>query len=211
MIITIGRQLGCGGHYISKELSKRLNIPFYDKELLFKAAQLSGLDAELFERVDENVRGKISSGLFGFRYYFVMDGVPYYGGLSGEELFKIQSDAINYLSTQGPCLILGRCADFVLRDRHDIFNIFVCGDEADRMERIAEENKISMKEARNMMIKSDKQRAIYYDFYTSKKWGYSESYHACINTSVFGIDGTVTFLEKLIQAWDEQHKVKHGL
>ena len=210
MIITIGRQLGCGGHYISEQLAKRLNMPFYDKELLFKAAQLSGLDAELFERVDENVRGQLSSGLFGFRYYFVMEGVPYYGGLSGEELFRIQSDAIKYLSSQGPCLILGRCADYVLRDRNDVFNVFICADEADRMERIAEENKLAMKDARNMMIKSDKQRSIYYDFYTSNEWGFSDSYHVCINTSVFGLDGTVTFLEKMIQAWAEHrdHQTK---
>ena len=193
MIITIGRQLGSGGHYIGEELAKRLSIPFYDKELLFKAAQLSGLDAELFERVDENVRGQISSGLFGFRYYFVMDGVPYYGGLSGEALFKIQSDAINFLANKSSCLILGRCADYVLRDRHDCFNIFICGDEDDRMERIAEKRGLSMKEARSLILKTDKQRAVYYDFYTGSEWGDAASYHVCINSSVFGLDGTVVF------------------
>jgi cytidylate kinase len=189
-VVTIGRQLGSGGREIGEKLALRLCISFYDKELIFLASKESGLGKEFFERADEKKRIPILGGLFGLKGSFSVEPFSNYY-LSNETLFKIQSDVIRELADKGSCLFVGRCADYILKDHPRCLNIFITGDMEDRVKRIAAIQKVTEKKAAEIIEKSDKQREVYYNYFSNKVWGAAESYHLCINSSVLGIDGSV--------------------
>ena len=191
--ITIGRQLGSGGREIGLKLASRLEIPFYDKELLRIASLESGLGKEFFEEMDEKKSHSIFGGLLDLRTIHSDD---FYGNyyLSNETLFKIQSDVIRELAEKQSCLFIGRCADTVLKEFPDCLNIFISADLEDRIRRVSTLHKISEEKASELIGKTDKKRANYYRFYGNKTWGAAESYHLCINSSVLGIDETVDFI-----------------
>jgi cytidylate kinase len=196
IILTIGRQFGSGGHLIGMKLAEALNMAFYDKELITLAAQESGLCPEVFEKADE----RASAGL---SYAFSM-GVPYWGGvytpyadiLSNEGLFKIQSDVIRKLAATESCVIVGRCADYILRDHPNCISFFIHDQLPNRIQRIKERLFCTAEQAKELILKTDKSRAAYYDYYTNKVWGMSSSYHFSIDASVLGIEETVGFLTK---------------
>ncbi len=199
MIITIGRQLGSGGSEIGKKLSKEMNIAYYDKNLITLAAQKSGLSKDIFEQADERMNKGVPAGLFGMRFPFLSDNtISYGGGLSSEMLFKIQSDVMRDIANKQSCVFIGRCADYVLRERKDCLNIFICANDENRVKRIISHEDISIEEARELLVRVDKKRSAFYNYYSNKTWGASESYHLCINSSVFGINGTVTLLKNLV-------------
>lgn len=198
-IITIGRQYGSGGREIGQKLAQIYNIPYYDKELLKVAAKESGLCEELFENFDEKPTTS-------FLYSLVMD--PYALGYNANsfelplnhKVFLAAFDAIKSVADKGSCVIVGRCADYALADYDNVINVFISGDTEPKLKRIVEEYDIPEDKAKDVMVKKDKQRSSYYNYYTSKKWGDLKSYDLVINSSLFGIDGTVELIQKAIEA-----------
>lgn len=196
--INIGRQLGSGGRTIGEKLAAQLGISFYDKELIQIASQESGLGKEFFEQFDEKASHSIFGGLLGLRSgtYDDMYSTNY---LSNETLFKIQSDVIRGLAEKKSCIFIGRCADYVLKDNPSCLNLFISADLKDRVQRIVETQHIPENKAKDLIEKMDKKRAGYYNYYSNKVWGAAGSYHLCINSSVLGIDETVTFIRQFTE------------
>ena len=202
MIITIGRQLGSGGLAIGHLLAERMNLVFYDKELLIEAARHSGICPECFQQVDEQAKHTFGGvGIFGMRFPFVGEGnMSYNSMISGDNLFLLQSETITKLAEnpQG-AVFVGRCADYVLRDRNDVVSVFITANDDDRVRRLIERKGCSEDEAHNMMRKIDKQRAAYYDYYAGRPWGVASSYDICINSSLLGIEGTVEAIINIVK------------
>jgi len=192
-VITIGRQLGSGGREIGEKIAQQLDISFYDKELIFIASKESGLGNEFFEKADEKKRIPIFGSLFGLKGSLSIEPFSNYY-LSNDTLFKIQSDVIRGLAEKESCLFVGRCADYVLKEHPRCLNVFISADLNDRINRIARINSVPDDQAVEIIEKSDKQRAGYYNYFSNKSWGALESYHLCINSSVLGINGTVDII-----------------
>jgi cytidylate kinase len=194
VIITIGRQFGSGGHEIGEKLAKELGIKFYDKELLKVIAKESGLCEKVLESYDE----KPTNSLL---YSIVMDVYPsvmYSGPTIDQQIYQATYDAIRKLASES-CVIVGRCADYVLRDQPDLVSVFVHASADFRAERIAKEYHVTDAKAREMLTKTDKKRASYYNFQSEKKWGAATSYNLCIESSTIGIDNSVRLLEDYIK------------
>ena len=196
-VITLGRQLGSGGRLIGEKLAAQLGISFYDKELIQIASQESGLSRELFEQADEKKSYSGFGGLFGIRGTIAEEHFSTYY-LNNETLFKIQSDVIRKLAEKGSCLFVGRCADYVLGDNPRCLNIFICADMNDRVMRIAELQKMTAEKARDYIEKADKRRAGYYNYFSNKEWGAAGTYHLCINSSVLGVNETVSQIQQFV-------------
>ena len=196
-IITIGRQYGSAGHSIGKILADDLGIKYYDKELLERAAKDSGLCQELFENHDEKPTNS-------FLYSLVMDSYSFgYGSTMmdmplNQKVFLAQFDAIKKISQDGPCVIVGRCADYALEENPNVLSIFIKADMQDRIA-VSQSCMIFLMQKQRQITKIDKQRASYYNYYTSKRWGEVDSYDLCLNSSVFGIDGTVDMIKQAIE------------
>ena len=193
-IITIARQFGSGGHEIGKALAESLGIPFYDKELISLAAKDSGMDAEVFENVDERATNSLlyslSMGLYSFGSSFsAMGDLPV-----NDRLYILQHKIIKKLAEEGPCVIVGRCADYALEDYDNCVNIFISAPLKVRCDRIMKRREILYNDALSAIKKTDKQRESYHNFYASSKWGNVNSYDLCINSHILGIDGTVDLL-----------------
>lgn len=188
-VITIGRQFGSGGRELGKLLAKKLNIPFYDKELLYKAAADAGLNPELFEAADERVPQFIN-GIFPFN--FGASPITWYTGgtaISDDNIYKAQSDFIHKIAAEGPCVIVGRSSDYVLRDVPDVVNVFLHGHIDDCARRIVSRSDTKdLAAAKKLASKINRLRANYYNFYTDKKWGDAASYDLTFNTSVMEMD-----------------------
>ncbi len=205
IILTIGRQFGSGGRIIGKKLAEALGIAYYDRELIDLAAKESGLCPDVFERADE----KASDGL---AHAFTM-GMTYMGMytphsdiLSNEGLFKIQSDSIRKLAENESCVIVGRCADYILRDNPNCLSFFIHDNMENRVQRVVERQHITIEQARELITKTDKSRAAYYDYYTNKTWGMSSSYHLSIDASILGIEETVAFIKSFVVRKFEEKK-----
>jgi len=196
-VITIGRQLGSGGKLTGELLSKKLSIPCYDKELIQLASKESGLGKEFFEKADEKSRIPIFGNYIGFRSGFTGNAEMNY--LSNETLFKIQSDVIQNLAEKESCIFVGRCADYILRNHKRCLKIFISADMPDRIQRVCNNNSISEKEAKVLIEQTDKKRASYYNYFSNKVWGMAASYDICINSSVYGIDNIVDFVEDYVR------------
>lgn len=195
IIYTIGREFGSGGRDVGELLSKKLNIPFYDKELLSRAATESGLCEEIFKLQDE----KPTSSFF---YSLVTDTYSisnYHGGgyldmPLNQKVFLAQFDTIKRIADEGSCVIVGRCADYALQDNPHCINAFIYADKNYRIKNVASKENVSEAKAKDLISKNDKQRANYYNFYTNKKWGDSRSYDLALNSGKIGIDGCVELL-----------------
>ena len=204
-IITIGRQYGSAGHSIGKILADGLGIKYYDKELLERAAKDSGLCQELFENHDEKPTNS-------FLYSLVMDSYSFgYGSTMmdmplNQKVFLAQFDAIKKISQDGPCVIVGRCADYALEENPNVLSIFIKADMQDRIRRIAKLYDLSDAKAKDKITKIDKQRASYYNYYTSKRWGDADSYDLCIDSGKMGADGSVELVLNAIQLKEKGYK-----
>ena len=185
-IITIGRQFGSGGRVIGKELAKRLGFDYYDKELLSEAAKVSGLDCSCFEQADEKELFSIPN-IFSTNWLSFGFGDDSNSSMSSEHIFKCQSDVIRMIAEKGNCIIVGRCADYVLRDFPNCINLFLHAPLEARVERVMARDKISEKEAMAIVKRHDKQRASYYNFFTDKTWGDGKSYHFSIDSSLISL------------------------
>ena len=192
VIICVGRQLGSGGHDIARMLALDFNAKYYDRELLNLAAKESGFSEKFFEQNDEQ-RG-IFRSLFQLRASHVGDSSMYNNNFSQESLFKFQSDAIRKAADEGSCVFVGRCADYVLRDRKDVVNVFITASIDFRIRQIMAKQKLDSTQARKFIEQREAKRSAYYNYYTGKKWGHAESYDLCVDTSVLGLQAT----EKLI-------------
>ncbi len=193
-IVTIGRQYGSGGREIGEKVAAALGIPFYDKELLGRAAKESGLCQELFENQDEKPTSS-------FLYSLVMD--TYSMGYASStmqtmplnhKVFLAQFHAIQKIAQEGSCVMVGRCADYALEENPNRIAVFLYGDMDKRVRRIATLYDLTDAKAKEAIQKNDKQRASYYNYYTNKRWGDIHSYDLLASTSVLGVDGTVKLL-----------------
>lgn len=191
-IINIGRSLGSGGRAVGRLLQKMLDIDYYDRELLNLAARESGLTPEVFAKTDE--KNRFLHTLGNMVPFFGTAACYYDNGLSGESLFRIQSEAIRRAAAQKSCIFIGRCADYVLRDNPRCVNVFVTADMADRLRAVCEREGCDRQRAAALIERGDRERANYYNFYTASTWGAAETYHLCINSSVLGIEGTAAYI-----------------
>lgn len=199
-VVNIGRQLGSGGREIGEKLASNLGIAFYDKELINLASEESGLCKEFFEKADEKASQGLIGGLFGMRFPFISEGaMPYNNYLSNDTLFKIQSDVIRELTEQKSCLFVGRCADYILRDNPRCVNVFIAASLEDRIHRVCGIHHVSEEKAEELIEKTDKRRASYYNYYSYNTWGAAATYHLCIDSSVLGIEDTVEFIKSFVQ------------
>lgn len=199
IIITIGREYGSGGREIGKKLAAALNIPFYDKELITIAAQESGFNKELFEKNDEQVN--YSHNYMTAIGYILGSPVASLTDLSmNDQIYFVQAHVIEELAAKGSCVIVGRCADYVLRDNPDHISIFVHADLEDKILRVVNEyHGAALEEAESVINKADKRRANYYNYYTNRKWSRAATYDLCINSSTLGIDKTVELIKQYIE------------
>lgn len=197
IIICVGRQLGSGGHDIARMLAADYNAKYYDQELLNLAAKESGFSEKFFEANDEQ-RG-IFRSLFHLHASHVSDNNLYQNNFSQESLFKFQSDAIEKAANEGSCVFVGRCADYVLRNRDNVVNIFISASKRFRIEQIMAKQKLDFSAARKFMQQREGKRAAYYNYYTGKKWGAAESYDLCIDASILGIVETEKMIAEFIR------------
>ena len=193
-IITIGRQFGSGGRAVGEKLAEKLGIPFYDKELISLAAKESGMNPEIFENVDEKAANSLlyslSMGLYNFGSGFsAMGDLPV-----NDQLYLLQHKIIKEIAEKESCVIVGRCADYVLRDRSDCVNIFIYAEMDFRKQEAVKKHGIDPDRAEHIITKTDKSRANYYSFYSGQKWGMAENYDLCINSSKLGEDDIVDLI-----------------
>lgn len=195
-VINIGRSLGSGGRAIGHILAQSFGIAYYDREILLLAAKESGFCPEVFEKSDEKNRFLRTLGNI---IPFIGGGDTFYHNeLSNENLFRIQSNAIRKAAADHSCVFIGRCADYVLRDHPRCANIFITADMPDRVARIREVANCDKEKALEMIEKCDRQRADFYNFYSSGTWGAADTYHLCINSSVLGIEATAELIKEFI-------------
>ena len=195
-VITVGRQFGSCGKEIVHALAKRFNIAFYDKELIALASKESGLCQEFFEKADEKNSGNL---LQAFAAGFTFGPFQYNDFLSNDKLFQIQSDVIRKVANEHSCVIVGRCADYILRENKRCINIFIHADTEERVKTVMNRQHIPEQDARELVRKMDKTRPNYYNFYSDKEWGVAASYHLSVDSSLLGVEGTVDFIEQFVK------------
>lgn len=204
-IITIGREYGSAGREIGYKVAADLGIKLYDKEMLARAAKESGLCQELFETHDEKPTSS-------FLYSLVMDtySLGYTSGSYTDmpinhKVFLAQFDAIKKIADEGPCILVGRCADYALEEYDNVLSLFIHAKMDAKIRRIARIYDLTDTKAKDLIVKTDKKRAGYYNYYSNKKWGAAGSYHACLDSSLLGIEGTAEAIKMLV-ALKEQAK-----
>ena len=187
------------GHEIGERLSEKLEIPFYDKEMLDRASKDSGIAEELLKAHDEKPTSS-------FLYSLVMDtySLGYKSGSYSDmpinhKIFLAQFDAIKKLAEEGPCILIGRCADYALEDYRNVLSVFIHADTAKRAKRISRMYDMTEAKAKEMIIKTDKKRGSYYNYYTNKKWSAVQSYDVCLDSGKLGIDGCVDAIIEIVK------------
>ena len=204
-VITIGREFGSGGHEIGTKLAQRLGVKCYDKELLAIAAKESGLCEDLFESQDEKPTNS-------FLYSLVMDTYSlgytnsYVNMPINHKVFLAQFDAIKKLAEKESCVIVGRCADYALEDDPFAVSVFIKADLDKRIERIKKTFELPENKAADLIQKTDKKRASYYNYYSSKKWGEVKSYDLCIDSGELGIEGAIDLIIKYVELKERNNK-----
>ncbi len=199
-IITIGRQFGSGGHEIGNKLAERLDIPLYDKNLIHMAAQEIGITNEAAENINETVLGRFLSA-------YVMSLGDYTAFMSrdaaeplSDQMYRAQTELVKKLAQRSSCVIVGRCADYILGDYSNCIHVFVHAFKDDRIRRISRIYKLSEKEAWDKIRRTDRERKLYYETHTGREWGSIESHQILFNASLMGVDGIVDALEAMYRA-----------
>ena len=199
-IITIGREYGSGGREIGYALSKILNIPFYDNDIIQKAAE----DSIFSEKVHSEIEKRAKSKLF---YPFSnITTVGENGVRPFDALFEVQSNVILEFASQGPCVLIGRCADYVLKDHENVVNIFIYAGIKNRSYRVT--NIYKEHGEINHIKKIDRQRSAYYNYYTGKKWGDKENYHLCMDTTKISVLDAAKIIQEYVLYIGEQNETK---
>lgn len=202
-IITIGRQYGSGGREIGQKIAEHYGIPFYDNELITRAAKESGFAEETFARAEDKATNSL--------LYSLAMGINVYGnqdfGFSGlsldDRIFLAQSDMIRKVADEGPCVIVGRCADYVLKEREDVVNLFIKASMSFRLERVVKEYGEEQKKAADVILKNDKRRANYYNYHVGERWSDLNNYDLVIRSDLAGIDRSVSCICEYLGAASE--------
>ena len=197
-VITISREYGSGGREIGEKLAKELGVPFYDNELITRAAKASGFAESAFA----NAETKATNSLL----YSIAMGMSAYGShevgytsLSlDDRIFIAQSEVIRNLAKEGPCVIVGRCADYILKDMDNVINVFIWADIKYRVHRATTMYDLPVNKAEENIRKADKRRANYYNYHANEKWGKAENYHISIRSDIVGMDTSVDILKSYI-------------
>lgn len=206
-IISISRQFGSGGREVGKGLANFYDIPFYDSAIINLAAEKSGMNREVVENLDEKASNRF--------LYTIPSGLPTMGQIApstlysmplSDTLFLTQYEIIQQLAKQGPCVIVGRCSDYVLKDFENHLSIFIHAKENFRAARIAGYENISEKEASSCIRKYDKERKKYHDYYAANTWGDAAYYDLTLNSGVLGIDGTIQVIASFIDLFEKGEK-----
>ena len=201
-IITVGRQYGSGGREIGKKIADQLGIPFYDKELVEMAAKKSNISNEAVKEIDERTTNSllysIVTGSFGMKG---LNAPLFYEMPMNDKFFIAQSEVIKEVAHQGDCVIVGRCADYVLEheEKVDVLSLFLYASLDFRTLRVASDLNLTVHHAKDYIQKTDKQRRTYYDYYTSREWGKMSNYDLCINTEKIGIDKTAELVVRYLK------------
>ena len=204
-IITIGRQFGSGGHEIGELLAKKLGIPFYDRNLVKMAAEELHITEEQAELEDEKKLMSIVSNynLAMGGYNDFMANAEFYAPV-GRDLYAVQSAIIKKLAQKGSCVIVGRCADYVLKDYPGCINVFICAFKEDRKNRVMDKYHLSERKAAEKMKKIDRERKYYYETYSGKEWGSIQSHQILMNSSLLGKEKIVEYLAALYNEQQEE-------
>lgn len=196
IVITIARQYGSGGREIGERVAAALGIPLYDKEIITDAAAKGELNAEVLKNADESAANSL---LYTLAMGSNIAGTTMHFGYKmpiNDRLFILQSELIKDYAARGSCVIIGRCADYVLRDAEGVLRLFIYGDLEHRKARVAERHpEIKSSQIIDVINKTDKRRSSYYNFYTGNKWGRYDNYDMAINSSTLGIEGTAAIIE----------------
>ena len=193
-VIAIGRQFGCGGREVGQRVAQLLDINYFDKQLLLEASRASGINQEMFEAADERTP-KFFPSLWPLN--LAMAGATFMGDvtMTDESIYKAQCQVMKELVDRKSCVIVGRTADYVLRDYCPVISVFLHAPIEDRVARIIERGDCDTREAAEKRAdKANKLRAEYYNFYTDKLWGHAESYDLCLDSSLLGIEGTAQLI-----------------
>ena len=205
-VITIGRQFGSGGREIGEKVAEYFGITCYDNELLSRAAKESGFCEEMLENHDERPTSSFLYNLVMDTYSFGYNASHFVDMPISHKVFLAQFDAIKKIASEGPCVIVGRCADYALNDLKNSVHIFIYGNEECKTKRIMERHNVDAAKAKDMCIKKDKQRQSYDNYYSSKKWGRADSYDLCVNSSILGVDGTVKLITQYIEDFEAKNR-----
>ncbi len=201
-VITISRQNGSGGRYIGEKLGEALKIPCYDEKLMDMVAKESGFALDFVEEKGERITGSllfnIASSLTYANNVFTGNGTSLQ-----DEIYFIQNRIIKDLAEKEPCVIVGRCADYVLRDREDCLHVFIVADEKSKLERAVKYYGLSEKDAASVLKKKDKARYNHYKYYTDQDWGMAANYDLCLNSGLLGIEGCVKVIQDVFSRFND--------
>ncbi len=204
IVITIARQYGSGGRAIGEKVASLLGIPLYDKELITEAASRGSLNVDVIKTTEESAANSLlytlamGSNILGTTMHFGYK-IPL-----NDKLFILQSEVIKEYAAKESCVIIGRCADYVLRDEPNLLRIFIYGDLDHRKERVLERHpEIKTSQVVDIINKTDKRRASYYNFYTGNKWGKYDNYDVAINSSTLGVEGTAELIYHMAKKLSE--------
>ena len=196
IIITISREYGSGGRLVGKKLAQLLNIPFYDNELITLAAEKTGLSKDYFKDAESSSVGNMLLSLSNL----LPNNSPHeiYGLPLNEKIFLVQSQVIRDVAEKGSCVIIGRCADYVLKDNPYCTNVFIHADMKDKIRRTVDVYELTEKNVEYTIVKTDKRRANYYSYFTNQKWGQAENYELILNSSKIGIDNAAEVIKTYV-------------
>ena len=198
-IITIARQYGSGGREIGERVAKHFDIPFYNKDLITLAAKQSGMSPEILEKADEKATNSLLYSLMMGNYTFGSQVSPIDNLPINDKVFLAQSQVIREAADKGPCVIVGRCADYVLRENKNCLHVYVYANHFTRMDRIIKQYGVDPAKAADTLVKQDKQRANYYNFYSNQKWGNPENYDLLVDSSAFGIENSIDLICQAVE------------
>ncbi len=207
-IITIGREFGSAGREIGYKIADGFGIKLYDKEMLNRAAKESGICEELFEAHDEKPTNSFLYSLVMDTYSLGYSSGSYTDMPINHKVFLAQFDAIKKIANEGPCILVGRCADYALEEFDNVLTVFIHAKMEARIRRIARIHNLTDAKAKEMIQKTDKQRSSYYNYYTNKKWSDAESYDVCLDSSVLGIEGTAEAIKQLVAIKESDREKK---
>lgn len=200
VVVTISREFGSGGRIIGSMVAEKLGVPFYDRKIIEMSAEKAGLAVSFVENTEQKIKNKFLHNLAFGGYHMGADLGSMQLSLP-DKLFIATCEIIRSLADEGPCVIVGRCADYVLKDRKDVIDIFVYSDDAHKIDRAINEYGIAPDKAEAEVKRTNKHRANHYDYYTERTWGEKSNYHLCLNSGFLGIENTVDIIVDAVKEY----------